>query len=496
MHAPMVGPAHPYNKDGIAAGRKNHRAGHVEDHNMAPFHFDDQYNTFHSRGYAAAPETAAMVGDQDSIQQHKGDTAYAAEGIKRRKTAAEAASGAVLDPQGRWTVAQRQPWADKTVEPARPTAEQMEWLEQEGFLKDEKDKKQEDDGRPKNLKERQEMEEKTHFHGKQAVNAVTGRSWVDPPKDQKTDNEYCYMPKRLIHTWSGHTKGVNAIRFFPNTGHLLLSAGLDGKIKIWDVMGAGKCMRTYMGFTKGVRDINFSNDGRRFLSSSYDKVIKLWDTETGQVIRTIGEGKMFFTAKFHPDDGKQNVLMAGCQDKKVYQWDMNTGDLVQEYDYHLSAVNTITFVDEGRRFVTTSDDKTIRVWEYGIPVQIKYIADPGMHSIPAVELHPNGQWFCGTSLDNQIVTYSAKDRFRMNRKKTFKGHSVSGYACQPAFSADGRYVLSGDGEGKLWVWDWKSTKAFRSFKAHESVAIGCIWHPLESSKVATCGWDGLIKYWD
>lgn len=72
-----------------------------------------------------------------------GDTAYAAEGIKRRKTAAEAASGAVLDPQGRWTVAQRQPWADKTVEPARPTAEQMEWLEQEGFLKDEKDKKQE-----------------------------------------------------------------------------------------------------------------------------------------------------------------------------------------------------------------------------------------------------------------------------------------------------------------------------------------------------------------
>lgn len=30
MHAPVVGPAHPYQKDGIAAGMKNHRTGHVE----------------------------------------------------------------------------------------------------------------------------------------------------------------------------------------------------------------------------------------------------------------------------------------------------------------------------------------------------------------------------------------------------------------------------------------------------------------------------------
>lgn len=44
---------------------------------------------------------------------------------------------------------------------------------------------------------------------------------------------------------------------------------------------------------------------------------------------------------------------------------------VQEYNYHLGGVNTVTFIDDARRFVSSSDDKSLRVWEFGIPVQIK-----------------------------------------------------------------------------------------------------------------------------
>lgn len=40
------------------------------------------------------------------------------------------------DAGGPWTLQNRQPWADKEVEPARPTAEQLEWLEKEGFIKE------------------------------------------------------------------------------------------------------------------------------------------------------------------------------------------------------------------------------------------------------------------------------------------------------------------------------------------------------------------------
>lgn len=78
--------------------------------------------------------------------------------------------------------------------------------------------------------------------------------------------------------------------------------------------------------------------------------------------------------------------------KILIQYDMNTAEITQEYDQHLGPVNTITFVDENRRFITTSDDKTMRAWDFDIPVVIKYIAEPDMHSMPAVTLHPSSKF--------------------------------------------------------------------------------------------------------
>lgn len=196
-----------------------------------------------------------------------------------------------------------------------------------------------DEDAPKKEEAEEEAEpdtghEKSHFHGKSETD-YAGNSWITAPKDKKKENETCYVPKRWIHTWSGHTKGTSAIRFFPGSGHLLLSAGMDHKVKIWDVYNSGKCMRTYMGHTQAVKDICFSNDGRRFVTCSYDKDIKWWDTETGKVVGAVTPGKVPHCVKLHPHPDKQNVLLAGLADRKIMQWDLNTGDMTQEYEQHL-----------------------------------------------------------------------------------------------------------------------------------------------------------------
>lgn len=99
-------------------------------------------------------------------------------------------------------------------------------------------------------------------------------------------------------------------------------------------------------------------------------------------------------------------------------------------------------------------------------------------------------------MDDKIVIYDCKGNFKINRKKKFTGHISSGYACGLSFSPDGQFLSSGDADGKLWFWNWKTGKNIRTMKVHEGVCIDTAWHPIEPSKVATCGWDGTIKLWD
>lgn len=51
--------------------------------------------------------------------------------------------------------------------------------------------------------------------------------------------------------------------------------------QLWDVYNEGKCLRTFMGHSKSVHDINFDPSGADFLSAAFDRQMKLWDTETG-----------------------------------------------------------------------------------------------------------------------------------------------------------------------------------------------------------------------
>ncbi|KAG8625316.1 hypothetical protein KVT40_007067 [Elsinoe batatas] len=352
--------------------------------------------------------------------------------------------------------------------------------------------------------------ETTEFHGSQQYD-YQGRTYMHVPQDLNIDLKgdlsdiKNFVPKKVIHTYKSHTANITQMRFFPSSGHLLLSASADTKIKIWDVYHQRELLRTFSGHTKSVSDIVFSTSGAQFLSSSYDRTIKLWDTETGSCISRFPLNATPHCLAYHPTTSE---FLAGMSDKKILQFDPRTPTLgskdadrdiakpVQEYDHHLGPVNSLIWYDENRRFLSTSDDRSLRAWEYNIPVPIKFIADPSMFALVRGAPHPSGKYVAYQSGDNQVVVYSVGEKVRLNRKKGFRGHNTAGTAVELDISPDGGLLASGDSGGFVVFWDWKTGKLVQKIKASEGVVTGVRWHPRETSKVVTAGQDGSIKYWD
>lgn len=485
LYAPQVGPDNPF-KTLSQKIKKNTLAGFAEPAHVNDFHFEMERRTFHSYGFAHDPteytEPHKLIGD---AKVDDTTTVFEKDAAKEKKKQKRVKNDDAADIEGF-----KGPWAPIVDEKrnVKPSDEEREELNEILAKRQKRSKVTED----------KPMEEKTTLHIDQPYD-YQGRSFLVSPSHMdgtrlKAAPEKCFLPKKMIHQWPGHTKGVACIKLFPKSAHLLLSGGMDSKVKLWRFYDDRALIRTYVGHKQAVRDVEFSYDGSVFLSTAYDRYIKLWDTETGLVKERFTCRKVAYCVKFKPDS--QDLFLAGTSDKKIVCWDARTNQIVQEYDRHLGAVNTITFVDDDQKFVSTSDDKSLRVWEWDIPVDVKYIAEPSMHSMPSVALSPNRKWLACQSMDNKIVIFSALNRFKMNRKKEFKGHMVAGYACGLDFSPDNSYLVSGDADGNLALFDWKTTRLLQKVRAHESVCIAAKWHPLETSKVVTAGWDGAIKLWD
>ncbi|KAL8682629.1 MAG: hypothetical protein Q9186_001316 [Xanthomendoza sp. 1 TL-2023] len=497
---PSQGPRNPYKAtEGNVLKRKNALTGDAQETAISDSTFSTLHRTWQSLGYTKDPSVnGAYVGDLVKAQQYEGKDiiqmrpskeASAALRRKRQKKGKPSivdGPGAYLGPWAQYTAlgeeesASDEEYREEDIAPTRNTAVAKLASDYQDDLTN---------------------TETTQFEGT-ALSDYQGRSYMHVPLDLDVDlraesgTRKNYIPKKLIHTFRGHSKAINALRFFPNHGHLLLSASADTKVKLWDLYHDRELLRTYSGAQKAITDATFDSTGGHFLTGSYDRYMKLWDTETGACVSRFQTSTKAIphVVRFYPVNN--NEFLVGTSDKKIVQFDTRSGEQTQEYDHHLQAVNTITFCDENRRFMTTSDDKSLRCWEFGLPVPIKFIAEPYMFSLVRAAPHPNGKSVAFQSGDNQIVVYASTDRFRQNRKKSFRGHNNAGYAIDLDISPDGQFVCSGDSGGYVCFYDWKSCKMWHKIKADDGPVVRVAWHPQESSKVVTAGIGGEIKLWD
>ena len=102
-------------------------------------------------------------------------------------------------------------------------------------------------------------------------------------------------------------------------GKNILTAAKQLPIKIWDA--SGKSVRECFGHLMENYYVAWSSDGEKFVSCSWDKTAKIWD-KNGNCLQTLPHPDGVFGADFTPDNSK---IVTACRDKIIRVWDTQSG---------------------------------------------------------------------------------------------------------------------------------------------------------------------------
>jgi len=189
---------------------------------------------------------------------------------------------------------------------------------------------------------------------------------------------------------------------------------------------------------------------------------------------------------FSPD-GK--YVVTSSNDKTVRLWDLATGETIRIFSGHAAEVWDVVFSPDGKYLLTGSADHTARLWDAmnGETVQV-FSGHTG--SVDAVAFSPDGKY---------VVTAGSTDKtarlWNIASGRTvhvFTGHSD--LVIRVAYSPNGKYILTGSVDWTARLWDTVTGGEVRVFD-HPNV-VGAIAFSADGKYIATGCEDNEVRLWD
>lgn len=175
---------------------------------------------------------------------------------------------------------------------------------------------------------------------------------------------------RLMRSHPAHSDPIGGVDFVRD-GTLIVSCAGDGLIRVWDT-ATGQCLRTLVHEDNAaVTGVRFSPNGKFILAWTLDSSVRLWNYVEGRCVKTYQghkNEKYSIGGAFGVYDNKEKTeqrsfVVSGSEDGSIFCWDVQSKEILQRIDGHDGVVLGVDTWTEGGLMVSVGFDKTVRVWE-------------------------------------------------------------------------------------------------------------------------------------
>lgn len=198
--------------------------------------------------------------------------------------------------------------------------------------------------------------------------------------------------QEAVQRIDGHRDAIYAIAQSPDETYVA-TASYDKQINLWKA-DSGELAFQCKGHNDAVYDLDFSTDSRNLLSASADQTIKVWSMADGKRLDTLGQPLKAQTAtEFSPDN---KIIAGGGADNRIRVWEFvsrestEVNPLRNSCFAHEGPIVQLKFTPDGNHLVSSSEDKTIKVWDTNSFQQVATFHDQS-DVCAALAISPNGR---------------------------------------------------------------------------------------------------------
>ena len=240
-----------------------------------------------------------------------------------------------------------------------------------------------------------------------------------------------------LRALKAHRGWIFGLAFSPDGRHALScgadwqSQSPDNSVRLWD-LETGDEIRRLDGHTDATLSVAFSPDGQFAASAGFDQTVRIWDLETGDLVRRLDHPSRVYSVVFAPDG--QHVL-SGCgavgdrdgwvddpESGVIRLWNVETGRVVREFRGHSGCVASLAISTDGRSVVsgsrgeyfgagqkveTPARDNTIRVWDVASGRELCRF--PSLTSVLSVDIAAKGRTILSGHMDGAFRLWTVPE---------------------------------------------------------------------------------------